>query len=139
MILFFCRFLRLLSEYDWSFSPLIVDINGDLTPDDGKEINVTAAIIIYYHMFSFLENFLLTHLIFVQESFISNRKQYEGNMHNAKPAMFLATSYDKESEAWTMQSPTVAVSSSTNSILFAIRIFYTVDFYLCIWYWQYDG
>lgn len=40
---FFCRFLRLLSEYDWSFSPLIVDINGDLTPDDDKEINVNAA------------------------------------------------------------------------------------------------
>ncbi|KAG6402464.1 hypothetical protein SASPL_134658 [Salvia splendens] len=93
----FLRFLRLLSEYDWSFSPLIVDINGDLTPDDGKEIN---------------------------ESFMSNRKQYEGNMHNAKPAMFLATSYDKESEAWTMQSPTVAelkrlaayATSSANSL-----------------------
>ncbi|KAL1551276.1 nucleolar protein 6-like [Salvia divinorum] len=77
----FLRYLRLLSEYDWSFSPLIVDINGDITPDDDKEIN---------------------------ESFMSNRKQYEGNMHNAKPAMFLATSYDKESEAWTMQSPTAA-------------------------------
>ncbi|XP_057772992.1 uncharacterized protein LOC130992396 [Salvia miltiorrhiza] len=77
----FLRYLRLLSEYDWSFSPLIVDINGDLTPDDSKEIN---------------------------EFFMSNRKQYEGNMQNAKPAMFLATSYDKESEAWTTQSPTAA-------------------------------
>lgn len=54
---------------------------------------------------------------------MSNRKQYEGNMHNAKPAMFLATCYDKESAAWTMQSPTAAVSSSRNSILFAITVF----------------
>ncbi|KAH6800552.1 nucleolar protein [Perilla frutescens var. hirtella] len=77
----FLRFLRLLSDYDWSFSPLIVDINGDLTPDEDKEIN---------------------------ESFMSNRKQYEGNLQNVKPAMFLATNYDKESEAWTSQSPTAA-------------------------------
>ena len=60
---------------------------------------------------------------------MSNRKQYEVNMHNVKPAMFLATSYDKESEAWTMQSPTAAVSSSRISILFAITIFYKVEFY----------
>ena len=37
-----CRFLRLLSEYDWNFSALVVDINGDLTTDDEKEINVSA-------------------------------------------------------------------------------------------------
>ncbi|KAL0343289.1 UNVERIFIED_CONTAM: Nucleolar protein 6 [Sesamum angustifolium] len=48
------RFLRLLSEYDWNFSPLTIDIN------------------------------------------------------ECKPAMFLATAYDKESEAWTGQSPTAA-------------------------------
>ncbi|KAI3451695.1 hypothetical protein Pfo_008360 [Paulownia fortunei] len=77
----FLRFLRLLSEYDWSFFPLIVDINGDLTPDDDKEIN---------------------------ENFMSNRKEYEDNLPNVKPAMFLATSYDRESEAWTMHSPTAA-------------------------------
>ncbi|KAL8044894.1 hypothetical protein ABFX02_08G076200 [Erythranthe guttata] len=75
----FLRFLRLLSEYDWSFSPLIVDINGDFTPDDDKEIN---------------------------ENFMSNRKEIEDNTQNNKPAMFLATNYDKESEAWTRQSPT---------------------------------
>ncbi|KAL8507398.1 hypothetical protein ACS0TY_018083 [Phlomoides rotata] len=75
----FLRFLRLLSKYDWSFCPLIVDINGDLTPDDDKEIN---------------------------ENFMSNRKQYEDNLQNVKPAMFLASSYDRESEAWTGQSPT---------------------------------
>ncbi|KAL3630291.1 hypothetical protein CASFOL_023275 [Castilleja foliolosa] len=77
----FIRFLRLLSEYDWSFFPLIVDINADLTPDDDKEIN---------------------------ENFMSTRKEYEENPQNVKPAMFLATNYDKESEAWTSQSPTAA-------------------------------
>ncbi|GFP95320.1 nucleolar protein 6 [Phtheirospermum japonicum] len=75
------RFLRLLSEYDWSFFPLIVDINADLTPDDDKEIN---------------------------ENFMSTRKEYEENPQNVKPAMFLATNYDKESEAWTSQSPNAA-------------------------------
>ncbi|CAA0839558.1 Unknown protein [Striga hermonthica] len=77
----FLRFLRLLSEYDWSFSPLIVDINGDLTPADSNEIN---------------------------EIFMSTRKGCEENPHNLKPAMFLATNYDKESEAWTSQSPSAA-------------------------------
>lgn len=38
------RFLRLLSEYDWTFSPLIVDINGDFNPNDEKEINVSKTI-----------------------------------------------------------------------------------------------
>lgn len=35
------RFLRLLSEHDWMFTPMIVDINEDMTPDDEKEINVS--------------------------------------------------------------------------------------------------
>ncbi|KAL7614300.1 hypothetical protein Lser_V15G04918 [Lactuca serriola] len=35
----FMRFLRLLSDHDWMFTPLIVDINEDMTPDDEKEIN----------------------------------------------------------------------------------------------------
>lgn len=73
------RFLRLLSDYDWAFSPLIVDINGDLTPKDEKEVNV---------------------------NFMSSRKAYEENMQNPSPAMFLATAYDKLSEAWTRSSPT---------------------------------
>ncbi|KAL3813203.1 hypothetical protein ACJIZ3_014471 [Penstemon smallii] len=77
----FLRFLRLLSEYDWSFSPLLVDINGDLTPDDDKEIN---------------------------ENFMSNRKDFEENLQNISPAMFVATVYDEASEAWTGQSPTTA-------------------------------
>ncbi|KAI8566766.1 hypothetical protein RHMOL_Rhmol02G0067400 [Rhododendron molle] len=75
----FLRFLRLLSEYDWAFSALVVDINGDLTPNDEKEVN---------------------------GNFISSRKAYEENMQNASPAMFLATAYDKVSEAWTRSSPT---------------------------------
>lgn len=41
-IYYFFRFLRLLSEYDWTFSALVVDINGDLSPEDEKEINVCA-------------------------------------------------------------------------------------------------
>ncbi|CAN1814119.1 Nucleolar protein 6, partial [Linum perenne] len=70
----FLRFLRLLAEYDWSFSALVVDINNDLSPSDKEEIE---------------KNFLLS------------RKGYEGNMQNVSPAMFLATPYDKASVAWT--------------------------------------
>ncbi|XP_073103554.1 uncharacterized protein [Elaeis guineensis] len=74
----FLRFLRLLSNYDWIFSPLIVDINNDFTSKDEKEIN---------------ENFMLS------------RKSYEENAQDVETAMFLATSYDKASEAWTKFSP----------------------------------
>ncbi|PSS30826.1 Nucleolar protein [Actinidia chinensis var. chinensis] len=81
----FLRFLRLLSEYDWAFSALIVDINGDLTLDDEKEIN---------------------------GNFTSSRKAYDDNMQNISPAIFLATSYDKASEAWTKSSP-----SSSDALL----------------------
>lgn len=38
------RFLRLLSEYDWTFSPLVVDINHDLSSEDEKKIIVSAEI-----------------------------------------------------------------------------------------------
>ncbi|KAL9245871.1 hypothetical protein vseg_019471 [Gypsophila vaccaria] len=74
----FLRFLRLLSEYDWNFSPLVVDINNDLTPDDVTEIN---------------------------ENFMSSRKAQELNSSQTSPTMFLATTYDKSSEAWTSSSP----------------------------------
>ncbi|KAL6222410.1 hypothetical protein ACLB2K_005802 [Fragaria x ananassa] len=74
----FLRFLRLLSDYDWTFSALVVDINNDLTPNDEKEIR---------------ENFMLS------------RKGYEENPQNVNSAMFLATAYDKASEAWTRFSP----------------------------------
>ncbi|KAL6952077.1 hypothetical protein U1Q18_040933 [Sarracenia purpurea var. burkii] len=74
----FLRFLRLLSEYDWAFLPLFVDINGDLTLNDEQDIN---------------------------EKFLSTRKAYEENRLNISPAVFLATAYDKASEAWTRSSP----------------------------------
>ena len=35
------RFLRLQSEYDWTFSALVVDINEDLSPKDEEEISVS--------------------------------------------------------------------------------------------------
>lgn len=38
------RFLRLLAEHDWAFSPLVVDINGDLSQNDDKEIDVSFAV-----------------------------------------------------------------------------------------------
>lgn len=38
------RFLRLLAEYDWTFSAFVVDINGDLTSDDKREIDVSGEV-----------------------------------------------------------------------------------------------
>ncbi|KAK7252913.1 hypothetical protein RIF29_37189 [Crotalaria pallida] len=73
----FLRFLRFLSQYD-TFSPLVVDINNDLSQSDVKEIN---------------DNFLL------------RRKGQGENGQSIGPVMFLATSYDKASEAWTGLSP----------------------------------
>ncbi|XP_052139184.1 uncharacterized protein LOC127757657 [Oryza glaberrima] len=78
----FLRFLRLLSSFDWTFSPMIIDINNDFNLKDEKEIN---------------ENFMLS------------RKSYEQNPHDIEPAMFLATSYDKASESWTRHSPSKPV------------------------------
>ncbi|KAF0889199.1 hypothetical protein E2562_022458 [Oryza meyeriana var. granulata] len=78
----FLRFLRLLSSFDWTFSPMIIDINNDFNLKDEKEIN---------------ENFMLS------------RKSYEQNPHDIEPAMFLATSYDKASEAWMKHSPSKPV------------------------------
>lgn len=74
----YLRFLRLLSNYDWTFAPLIVDINGDFTSKDEKEIN---------------------------ETFILSRTRCRENGQDVEPAMFLATTYDKVSEAWTKFSP----------------------------------
>lgn len=77
----FLRFLRLLSEYDWIFSALVVDIKEDMSPNDEKEIS---------------DNFMVI------------RKGYEENKQNVSPAMFLATNYDKVSEAWTRFSPNLS-------------------------------
>jgi U3 small nucleolar RNA-associated protein 22 len=38
-----------------------------------------------------------------------SRRSYEQNPHDIEPAMFLATSYDKSSEAWTKHSPSKSV------------------------------
>ncbi|CAJ1930137.1 unnamed protein product [Sphenostylis stenocarpa] len=93
----FLRFLRLLSHYDWTFSPLVVDINNELSKSDEKEIN---------------DNFLL------------RRKGQGENGQSVGPAMFLATVYDKESEAWTGLSPSgmelkrlVAYARSSTNLL----------------------
>ncbi|KAL9273669.1 Pyridine nucleotide-disulfide oxidoreductase domain-containing protein [Drosera capensis] len=93
----FLRFLRMLSEYPWNFYPLIVDINGDLTSEDEKAIN---------------ENFMLS------------RKGCEESPQNVNCAMFLATIYDKQSEAWAYLSPTplelkrlVAYARSSGNLL----------------------
>ncbi|GAB2296520.1 hypothetical protein Dimus_030632, partial [Dionaea muscipula] len=72
------NFLLALHEFVCRFYPLVVDINNDLTPEDKKEIN---------------ENFLLS------------RKGYEDNPQSIYYVMFLATEYDRLSEAWTTSSP----------------------------------
>ncbi|XP_035833510.1 nucleolar protein 6 isoform X2 [Helianthus annuus] len=76
----FLRFLRLLSEHDWMFTPMIVDINEDMTPDDEKEIN---------------------------DKFSLSRKAYEEGAGSIISAMYVATAYDKGSEAWTSSSPSI--------------------------------
>ncbi|KAL4354660.1 hypothetical protein GQ457_06G039830 [Hibiscus cannabinus] len=93
----FLRFLRLLAEHDWAFSPLIVDINGDLSQNDEKEID---------------------------DNFTQSRKAYKENTQIESNAMFLATAYDKSSEAWTRCSPNplelkrlVAYARSSASLL----------------------
>lgn len=41
---------------------------------------------------------------------MSSRKTNEENVQSVNPAMFLATTYDKASEAWTRFSPNLMVS-----------------------------
>ena len=45
-----------------------------------------------------------------QDNFVLSRKAHGGNGQSIKPAMFLATVYDKASEAWTGLSPSALVS-----------------------------
>ncbi|CAL0314891.1 unnamed protein product [Lupinus luteus] len=40
-------FLKLLSQYDWTFSPLVVDINNDLSQSDVKEVNELKRLVAY--------------------------------------------------------------------------------------------
>ncbi|KAH1082116.1 hypothetical protein J1N35_021877 [Gossypium stocksii] len=103
----FLRFLRLLAEHDWAFSPLIVDINGDLSQNDEKEID---------------------------DNFMQSRKAYEENTQNESKAMFLATAYDKASEAWTRCSPNplelkrlVAYARSSASLLTKLILQHQTD------------
>ncbi|MCD7454518.1 hypothetical protein HAX54_025139 [Datura stramonium] len=89
----FLRFLRLLSQYDWAFSPLIIDFDGDFSTEEKNKIN---------------------------ENFMRSREEHEKDAQNLSPAMFLATKYDITSEAWTRSSPTTAelrrlVAYSTSS------------------------
>ncbi|XP_076960700.1 uncharacterized protein LOC143637137 [Bidens hawaiensis] len=76
----FLRFLRVLAEHDWMFTPMIVDINGDMTSDDEKEIN---------------------------DKFSLSRKAYEEGTGSIISSMYIATAYDKGSETWTSSSPNI--------------------------------
>lgn len=112
----------MLSEYDWKFSPLIVDINGDLTADDMKEINVLVENYFMLVTVLNLKEFFTSNHGFVtppclQENFLSSRKSHEGSAGEVSPSIFLATTYDKDSEAWTASSPNSPVSISVNVLL----------------------
>lgn len=76
----FLRFLRLVAYHDWALSPLIVDVNGDLTMKEEGQM---------------------------MAQFIAKRKVClgESGANNAGPAMYIATPYDWESESWTSLGP----------------------------------
>jgi U3 small nucleolar RNA-associated protein 22 len=42
--------LRLLSSFDWTFSPMVIDINNDFNLKDEKEINVSS--LSSFHLFN---------------------------------------------------------------------------------------
>lgn len=82
----FMRFLKLLMNFDWALSPLIVDLSGDLTP---KELN------------------------FIMDEFHGVRKSQQSNQTESKglqggPAMYIATPYDMKSLTWTRHSPSLS-------------------------------
>lgn len=54
--------------------------------------------------------------LWIQVNFLLRRKGQGDNGQNAGPVMFLATIYDKASEAWTGLSPGALVSYSLNWI-----------------------
>nr|POE75910.1 nucleolar protein 6 [Quercus suber] len=112
------RFLRLLSEYDWTFSALVVDINEDLSTKDEKEMS---------------------------NSFMLTRKGYEENKQNVSATMFLATAYDKASEAWTRFCPNVselkrlvAYARSSANLLNKLILQDQIDSYKWECLWSYD-
>lgn len=53
---------------------------------------------------------------------MSSRKASEENVQNVNPALFLATSYDKASEAWTTCSPNSMVCQSFQLSLMVISL-----------------
>ncbi|VAI29528.1 unnamed protein product [Triticum turgidum subsp. durum] len=57
------RFLRLLSSFDWTFSPMIVDINNDFNLKDEKEINVCSLVLKRIASYAKSSAELLTNLI----------------------------------------------------------------------------
>ena len=64
----------------------------------------------FFFSFFLISSLALNTVIYtLQENFMMSRKSYEQNPHDIEPAMFLATSYDKASEAWTKQSPSKSV------------------------------
>ncbi|GLJ36464.1 hypothetical protein SUGI_0732270 [Cryptomeria japonica] len=76
----FLRFLRLIAYFDWAMTPLIVDVNGELTMKEHG--------LIMYH-------------------FAAKRKEFQREVvaNNGVPAMYIATPYDLESESWTSLLP----------------------------------
>ncbi|XP_024527195.1 nucleolar protein 6 isoform X1 [Selaginella moellendorffii] len=77
----FLRFLRLLANYDWHLSPLIVDINGDMSSKDRETV-----------------------VAFFEATRRGEHADfYEGSKEG--PAMFIATSYDMQSVTSTRCSP----------------------------------
>ena len=103
------RFLRLLSSFDWTFSPMVVDINNDFNLKDEKEINVSSLVLSSLLTAESAVKLITYFWIQLQEKFMLSRRSYEQNPHDIEPAMFLATSYDKSSEAWTKHSPSKSV------------------------------
>lgn len=53
---------------------------------------------------------------------MSSRKASEENVQNVNPALFLATAYDKASEAWTTCSPNFTVCRSFQICLMLISL-----------------
>lgn len=53
---------------------------------------------------------------------MSSRKASEENVQNVNPALFLATAYDKASEAWTTCSPNFTVCQSFQICLMLISL-----------------
>lgn len=82
----FLRFLHLLINHEWALEPLVVDVNGDLTPNDHAKI---------------------------MAKFDAARHGPQivgtGPEDIRGPSMYIATSYDFGSKTWTSESPSQQV------------------------------